>query len=168
MWVENTMKKINMWERIYNNSLNNDLSESWLIIPENLATEHWKAKIIHDGIKFRKKCTRNRHNCRYALKIVYNDLRIMLLVESTFSGRIQKAYPRHPDVVTSGCDRGGSTTSDSGDDGDNNGTQLAAPVLAQSSVEETAFVRLSFLKPLRQFLHLRAAGIPRRPGLMTL
>ena len=29
--------------------------------------------------------------------------------------------------------------SDSGDDGDNNGTQLAAPVLAQSSVEETAF-----------------------------
>ena len=35
--------------------------------------------------------------------------------------------------------------SDSGDDGDNNGTQLAAPVLAQSSVEETAFTVTSEL-----------------------
>lgn len=40
----------------------------------------------------------------------YNNEWIMLLVESTFEGWIQKAYPRHPDVVTLGCDRGGSTT----------------------------------------------------------
>ena len=42
-------------------------------------------------------------------KLVYNSLWIMLLVESTFSGRIQKANPMHPGVVTLGCDRVGST-----------------------------------------------------------
>ena len=35
----------------------------------------------------------------------------MPCVESTFSGRIHLADPMHPDAVTSGCDRGGSTTS---------------------------------------------------------
>lgn len=37
--------------------------------------------------------------------------RIMLHPKSFFSGLIQVANPMHPDAVTSGCDRGGSTTS---------------------------------------------------------
>ena len=35
----------------------------------------------------------------------------MLHPKSIFSGVIQVANPMHPDAVTSGCDRGGSTTS---------------------------------------------------------
>ena len=35
----------------------------------------------------------------------------MLYSKSTFSGVIQVANPMHPDAVTSGCDRDGSTTS---------------------------------------------------------
>ena len=45
--------------------------------------------------------------------IVYKGhkvLRIMLHPKSTFVGEIQMADPMHPDAVTSGCDRGGSTT----------------------------------------------------------
>ena len=54
---------------------------------------------------------RNKHSYHYVSKngiIVY---RIMLHPKSTFSGEIQMANPMHPDAVTSGCDRGGSTTS---------------------------------------------------------
>ena len=43
-------------------------------------------------------------------KMRYNNLRIMLHPKSTFVGEIQMADPRNPDVVTSGCDRGGSIT----------------------------------------------------------
>ena len=45
------------------------------------------------------------------LKMRYDIHRIMLHSKSTFSGWIQMANPMHPDAVTSGCDRGGSTTS---------------------------------------------------------
>lgn len=37
--------------------------------------------------------------------------RIVLHPKSTFVGVIQVVDPMHPDAVTSGCDRGGSTTS---------------------------------------------------------
>ena len=40
-----------------------------------------------------------------------HTIQIILHSKSTFSGVIQVANPLHPDAVTSGCDRGGSTTS---------------------------------------------------------
>ncbi len=54
---------------------------------------------------------RNRHNCRYVEKMMYNNQRIMPFVESTFSGWIHRENPIHPDAVALGYDRGGSTTS---------------------------------------------------------
>ena len=44
-------------------------------------------------------------------KVGYNIRRIMPFVESIFSGVIHRANPMHPDVVASGCDIGGTTTS---------------------------------------------------------
>ena len=43
-------------------------------------------------------------------KMRYNNLQDYT-AKSFFSGVIQVANPMHPDAVTSGCDRGGSTTS---------------------------------------------------------
>ena len=44
-------------------------------------------------------------------RMEYDTYEIMLRYKSTFSGRIRRADPMHPNVVTWGCDRGGSTTS---------------------------------------------------------
>ena len=44
-------------------------------------------------------------------KIGYTIRRIMPFVELTFLGAIHRAKPMHPDVVASGCDGVGSTTS---------------------------------------------------------
>ena len=54
---------------------------------------------------------RNKHSFHYGSKRGMIVNRIMLHPKSTFSGEIQMADPMHPDAVTSGCDRGGSTTS---------------------------------------------------------
>ncbi len=45
-------------------------------------------------------------------KMRYNNLQDYAASKiNFFSGVIQVANPMHPDAVTSGCDRGGSTTS---------------------------------------------------------
>ena len=54
---------------------------------------------------------RNKHSFHYVKKSGIIVHRIMLHPKSTLAGKIQMANPMHPDVVTSGCDRGGSTTS---------------------------------------------------------
>ena len=53
---------------------------------------------------------RNKHNRRYVSKIWYNNLQDYAASKIIFSGLIQVANPMHLDAVTSGCDRGGSTT----------------------------------------------------------
>ena len=54
---------------------------------------------------------RNKHSFHYVIKSGIIVHRIMLHQKSTFAGKIPMANPMHPDAVTSGCDRGGSTTS---------------------------------------------------------
>ena len=44
-------------------------------------------------------------------KMRYNNLQDYAIFKIIFSGLIQMANPMHLDAVTSGCDRGGSTTS---------------------------------------------------------
>ena len=44
-------------------------------------------------------------------KMRYNNLQDYATSKIIFSELIQVANPMHPDAVTSGCDRGGSTTS---------------------------------------------------------
>ena len=53
---------------------------------------------------------RNKHSFHYVEKNGIIVCRIMLHLKSSFEGAIQMANPMHPDAVTSGCDRGGSTT----------------------------------------------------------
>ena len=67
----------------------------------------WKVNIHVE----RKNYTRNKHSFDYVKKSGMIVYRIMLYPKSTLSGKIQMANPMHPDAVTSGCDRGGSTTS---------------------------------------------------------
>ena len=54
---------------------------------------------------------RKKHSFHYVSKHGMIVNRIMLHSKSTFSGEIQMADPMHPGVITSECDRGGSTTS---------------------------------------------------------
>ena len=44
-------------------------------------------------------------------KMRYNNLQDYATSKIIFSGLIQMANPMNPEALTSGCDRGGSTTS---------------------------------------------------------
>lgn len=69
---------------------------------------HFEKKIL---CVERKNCMKNKHSFYYVKKSAIIVNRIMLYSKSTFLVKIQMANPMHPDAVTSGCDRVGSTTS---------------------------------------------------------
>ena len=97
------------WKQTCKHSIQyNYLSESWVIMPSKL----WHWTLTSKYYSWTKKWAQEI-NITVAMfqKMRYNNLQDYAIFKIIFSGLIQVANPMHLDAVTSGCDRGGSTTS---------------------------------------------------------